>query len=243
MTGTLEEILEELCEEVSLILASSSLEEALVNKPGNASRRKDIRSVTYISVQQSSLYLSSIYKKACVMGYAGRGKPIFSLLDPARFSSIFGRGFALFGTAITLLPVSFAAIQVSSIDELMGKLKSLVLLLDEKEGEAFILSLRSMNPSYKGRLTGDMDIGSIEGKTLREILLYSSNFDEVARNIVHGYYLTYLGYNAIKEQKCDSFELNVRRAFFKVLSSQPDTLIMKKYGAHVSIEISKWHLI
>lgn len=238
MTGTLEETLEELCEEVSLVLASSSLEEALVNKPGNASRKKDIRSVTYISIQESSIYLSLVYKKACMMGYLGIDRPIFSLLDPVKFNSILGRDFALFGTAMTLLPVSFASIQVSNIEELMGKLKSLMFLLDEKEGEAFILSLRSMNPSYKGRLMGEMDIELIKGKSLHEILLYSSRFDEVARNMVYGYYLTYLGYRTIKEQRCGSFELNVRRAFFKVLSSQPDTLIMKKYGAPISIRIS-----
>jgi len=242
VTGTLEETLEELCEEISVILASSSLEEAIVNKPGNASRKKDIKSVSYMSIQESATYLLPVYRRACMMGYFGKHRPLFSLLEPNKLKKLLGTEFSLFGTAISLLPVSFASIQSSSICELRRKLTQIILNLDEKEGESFVTSLKSINPSYKGKLMGEMDIDEIKGKSLYEILLYSSDFDEIAKNMTHGYYLTYLGYQALREWKCVSFDLNVRRAFFKVLSHQPDTLIMKKYGSAVSLKISEMAL-
>lgn len=240
MTASLEETLEDLCDEISLILSSSSLKEAYINKPGNASRKKDIKTVSYLELQESASYLSQTYKKVCMMGYLGKDKPIFSVLRPEKFRNALGGEFALFGSALLLLPIAFVSTQVSDVSEMRSKLSQFIMTLDVNEGKEFIRALRYMNPSYKGKIDGEMDIEKMANNTsLYDILVFSSDFDEVARNMVNGYYLTFIGYNYLIEKKCETFEQNVRRAFLKILSYQPDTLIMKKYGAYVSLKISK----
>ena len=82
-----------------------------------------------------------------------------------------------------------------------------------------------------------MDYREDEYEPMYEVLLYSSNMDSVARNMVRNYEYSYNAYRIIMESK--SLEEGVQKAFIEILAEQPDGLIYRKYGGKIALLVSQ----
>lgn len=228
------------CEIISVILSKSSIDEAYIFKPGNASRIQDIDTVRFKDIIESALILKSAYYISCEKGIKNY-KPFFDLLYNSIIVSFKNNiKFSLLGTSILLLPISYIIGRSKSFDEFLQQLKTIPDYLDEMEGEWFIRSLRLLEPSYLGKLEGEMDYRIINKIKLSEIFRYSARSDNVSRNIILGYPYSLTVYQIIKEGKCGSFENDIQRAFIHLLREIPDGLIYRKHGARAALNVSKY---
>ncbi len=238
MTGKLEDTLYRICREASIILSSSTVLEASVFKPGNASLYQDIRGVNYTDLLLSALISVDSYAQACVKGYQSR-RPIYDLLyQSIHTAKNLGVNFAILGTEIAQLPLAYSITLSNSVETLIEKSSETLRSLDEKETEWFSKALSLQTPSYLGKLE-NMDFREMKER-LWEVFLYSAMEDSLMRNVTNNYKYSVEVYKTIKEGKCGSFEKDVQSTFIKILREHPDGLIYRKYGGRAAIEVSTY---
>lgn len=212
--------------------------ESYIFKPGNASRFQDLNNVKYIDIVKSIILSTNYYKELCIRNYLKIRRiydTILNIIDQARK---LGFEYQLFGTYLLLAPIAYVALTVSNIFDLKKTIGNTIKSLNNEEAKWFLDALKRLNLSYLGKLSF-MDYRDINNIDFITLMKFSSNYDIVALNIVNEYSITFEAYNIIKENLCDNFEKNVQRAFIKILSKYPDTLISKKYGAYISLKVSK----
>lgn len=212
--------------------------ESYVFKPGNASRFQDLNNVKYIDVIKSIILSTNYYKELCIRNYLKIRRiydTILNIIDQARK---LGFEYQLFGTYLLLAPIAYVALTVNNIFDLKKTIGNTIKSLNNEEAKWFLDALKRLNLSYLGKLSF-MDYRDINNIDFITLMKFSSNYDIVALNIVNEYFITFEAYNIIKENLCDNFEKNVQRAFIKILSKYPDTLISKKYGVYISLKVSK----
>lgn len=237
MIETLEDILDQLCNEISSLLTFSTVIEASTFKPGNASRFQDLKNVKYLDLIFSAILAQDSYKVACTRGFRGQ-KTIFDLLYiTITTSKKLNVNYSILGTQMLLLPISYAVTKSTDITSLKMYLTQVIKTLDKQDGEWFIKSLKELRPSYLGTLNV-MDYRSIEGYTLYQILEFSAKIDSVARNMISGYRYSFEAYEIIKSCK-DKVERCIQIAYLSILSEVPDGLVYRKFGGRVALTISK----
>jgi triphosphoribosyl-dephospho-CoA synthase len=212
--------------------------ESYIFKPGNASRFQDLNNVKYIDIVKSIILSTNYYKELCIRNYLKIRRiydTILNIIDQARK---LGFEYQLFGTYLLLAPIAYVALTVSNIFDLKKTIGNTIKSLNNEEAKWFLDALKRLNLSYLGKLSF-MDYRDINNIDFITLMKFSSNYDIVALNIVNEYLITFEAYNIIKENLCDNFEKNVQRAFIKILSKYPDTLISKKYGVYISLKVSK----
>jgi triphosphoribosyl-dephospho-CoA synthase len=231
----LEDILDQLCSEVAYILSSSSIIEASVFKPGNASRIQDIKSVKYEDVLLSANLANAYYRKACIRGY-NSSRPLYDLLYlTIKESKKMEVNYSILGTQLLLLPISYSSLLADNVDNLRRKLSELIISLDVKDTKWFFEALKQVELSYLGKIDV-MDYRETANKTMYEVLVFSSNMDTIARNMIRNYEYSYIAYKIIKDS--ESLEKGIQKAFIEILSEQPDGLIYRKYGGKIALLIS-----
>jgi len=238
VTGELEDTLHQICREASVVLSSSTVIEASVFKPGNASMYQNIRGVRYVDLLLSALISVDSYAQACIRGYNSK-RPIYDLL----YSSVstakkMGIDFAIFGTALAHLPLAYSITLSDNVSTLIGKASEVLRSLDEKETEWFSKALFLQTPSYLGRLES-MDFREMKER-LWDVFLYSAREDSLMRNITNNYKYSIEVYEILKEDKCNSLEKDIQSAFIRVLRENPDGLIYRKYGGRAALEVSAY---
>jgi len=212
--------------------------ESYIFKPGNASRFQDLNNVKYIDIVKSIILSTNYYKELCIRNYLKIRRiydTILNIIDQARK---LGFEYQLFGTYLLLAPIAYVALTVSNIFDLKKTIGNTIKSLNNEEAKWFLDALKRLNLSYLGKLSF-MDYRDINNIDFITLMKFSSNYDIVTLNIVNEYLITFEAYNIIKENLCDNFEKNVQRAFIKILSKYPDTLISKKYGVYISLKVSK----
>ncbi len=212
--------------------------ESYIFKPGNASRFQDLNNIKYIDIVKSIILSTNYYKELCIRNYLKIRRiydTILNIIDQARK---LGFEYQLFGTYLLLAPIAYVALTVSNIFDLKKTIGNTIKSLNNEEAKWFLDALKRLNLSYLGKLSF-MDYRDINNIDFITLMKFSSNYDIVALNIVNEYLITFEAYNIIKENLCDNFEKNVQRAFIKILSKYPDTLISKKYGVYISLKVSK----
>ncbi|BDC19130.1 triphosphoribosyl-dephospho-CoA synthase [Acidianus sp. HS-5] len=230
------DILDQLCNEIAYILSSSSILEATVFKPGNASRLQDIKSVKYEDILLSANLANPYYKVSCIRGY-NSSRPIFDLLYlTIKESKKMEVNYSILGTQLLLLPISYSSLLSDSVNNLREKLSEVIISLSKEDTKWFFDSLKQLQLSYLGRAS-NMDYMSSNYKTMYEVLVFSSSMDTVARNMVRNYEYSYKAYEIIKESK--KLEDGVQNAFIEILAEQPDGLIYRKYGGRIALLISQ----
>ncbi len=219
-------------------MSQASIMESYIFKPGNASRFQDLNNVKYIDIVKSIILSTNYYKELCIRNYLKIRRiydTILNIIDQARK---LGFEYQLFGTYLLLAPIAYVALTVSNIFDLKKTIGNTIKSLNNEEAKWFLDALKRLNLSYLGKLSF-MDYRDINNIDFITLMKFSSNYDIVALNIVNEYLITFEAYNIIKENLCDNFEKNVQRAFIKILSKYPDTLISKKYGVYISLKVSK----
>lgn len=219
-------------------MSQASIMESYIFKPGNASRFQDLNNVKYIDIVKSIILSTNYYKELCIRNYLKIRRiydTILNIIDQARK---LGFEYQLFGTYLLLAPIAYVALTVSNIFDLKKTIGNTIKSLNNEEAKWFLDALKRLNLSYLGKLSF-MDYRDINNIDFITLMKFSSNYDIVTLNIVNEYLITFEAYNIIKENLCDNFEKNVQRAFIKILSKYPDTLISKKYGVYISLKVSK----
>jgi triphosphoribosyl-dephospho-CoA synthase len=232
------EVISNLCNNIAFLLSQASIMESYIFKPGNASRFQDLNNVKYIDIVKSIILSTNYYKELCIRNYLKIRRiydTILNIIDQARK---LGFEYQLFGTYLLLAPIAYVALTVSNIFDLKKTIGNTIKSLNNEEAKWFLDALKRLNLSYLGKLSF-MDYRDINNIDFITLMKFSSNYDIVALNIVNEYLITFEAYNIIKENLCDNFEKNVQRAFIKILSKYPDTLISKKYGVYISLKVSK----
>jgi triphosphoribosyl-dephospho-CoA synthase len=232
------EVISNLCNNIAFLLSQASIMESYIFKPGNASRFQDLNNVKYIDIVKSIILSTNYYKELCIRNYLKIRRiydTILNIIDQARK---LGFKYQLFGTYLLLAPIAYVALTVSNIFDLKKTIGNTIKSLNNEEAKWFLDALKRLNLSYLGKLSF-MDYRDINNIDFITLMKFSSNYDIVALNIVNEYLITFEAYNIIKENLCDNFEKNVQRAFIKILSKYPDTLISKKYGVYISLKVSK----
>ncbi len=230
------DILDQLCNEIAYILSSSSIIESTVFKPGNSSRLQDIKSVKYEDILLSANLSNPYYKEACIRGY-NSSRPIYDLLYlTVKESKKMKVNYSILGTQLLLLPISYSSLLSDSVNNLRKKLSEVVISLDEEDTKWLFESLKLLQLSYLGRVN-EMDYMDSKYRTMYEVLVFSSNIDSVARNMVKNYEYSYKAFNIIKES--ENLEEGIQKAFIEILAENPDGLIYRKYGGRIAILVSQ----
>jgi len=73
--------------------------------------------------------------------------------------------------------------------------------------------------------------------TLFDVMLYSARNDMVAREWVNGFQLTRKGADLLRQHGCGTG--SIVSAFIDLLSSEPDTFVVKKHGKEVAGEVMR----
>ncbi|WP_338599867.1 triphosphoribosyl-dephospho-CoA synthase [Sulfolobus tengchongensis] len=227
-----------LCNEIAYILAQASLVESYVFKPGNASRFQDLANVKYIDLVRSATLSSQYYRELCVRRVKGIKRIYDTLYDLVIRARRLGFEYQLFGTYMLLAPIAYESIAVKDVFSLKRGVGYVLKRLGTDEAGWFIKALRELSLTYLGKLSS-MDYREIENIDFFKLMEFSSKYDILALNITNEYFITFEAYKIIKERKC-GFENDIQRAFIRILSEYPDTLIFKKYGASVALKVSKF---
>ncbi|AOL16101.1 triphosphoribosyl-dephospho-CoA synthase [Sulfolobus sp. A20] len=233
------EDLSSLCNDIAFILSQSTLMEAYVFKPGNANRFQDIKNVKFLDIIKSSILSENYYRELCIRKKEGKRSEIYDtlprIIDDARK---LGFEYQIFGTYLLLAPIAYIALSVSNVKELREQLMIMIKELGENESKYFLQVLTKLNLTYLGKMI-EIDYRKINNIKFYKLLEISKDYDIVAYNMFNGYSITYQAYNIIKENLC-GLEKDIQRAFIKLLSYYPDTLIFKKYGALIALKVSKY---
>ncbi|WP_162569012.1 triphosphoribosyl-dephospho-CoA synthase [Acidianus sulfidivorans] len=236
----MEDILDQFCDEIAALLASSTVLESNVFKPGNASRFQDIATVNYKDLVLSSILSVDSYKKTCIKGYKQSEIIYNELYKTVKRSKELDIKYSILGTQLLLLPIAYSSLLSYDITSLRINLSQVIKSLGKEDAKWFAESLKIIQPTYLG-IIDKMDYRKISDQTLYEILKFSSNMDSVSRNMVLDYEYTYLAFNILKEEviKEKNFDIAIQIAYLSILSEIPDGLIYRKFGGRIALEVSK----
>ncbi|MCG3109859.1 hypothetical protein L3N51_02155 [Metallosphaera sp. J1] len=217
------------CNRVGRLLSLASFIEASVPKPGNAGPTQDIPSVRYRDLLDSAMKLEGSYQEACLRGYH-RKLPLMDLLY--KVSS--GR-FALLGTAMLLLPLAYSASSLN-LEGLIVRASQVIRSMGREDWKWFSDSLSIIQPSYLGRMERmDYRSGDLE---FWRVLEWSATFDTVSRELMEGYRRSLRIFQLLRSNRCGSFTRTIQHAFIRLLSEEPDGLILRKWGSRTALNIS-----
>ncbi len=219
----------EFCEKVGRALTLSSFVEASVPKPGNAGPTQDIPSVKYRSLLESAMKLEASYRDACLRGYR-RKLPLMDLLYRAS-----SKDFVLLGTGILLLPLAYSAPSLS-LEGVIAGASQVVRSMGYEDWKWFSQTLSIIQPSYLGKVeTMDYRSGDLE---FWRVLQWSSMFDTVSRELLEGYSRSLKVFQMLRRRTCGSFVRTIQHAFIRLLSEEPDGLILRKWGNRTALNVS-----
>ena len=227
------DMLKKYCEEVSIILSKASIDEALIDKPGNASRLKDIKSVSFSDIIYSSLIIKEYYKEACLKRVEKEYDSLYKLLYEAIIESKrMNINFSIFGTAMQLLPIAYSSF--FSLEETLEKASRVIKSLNKKDSYYFSLSLKELKLSYLGKID-KMDYTELDRYDLYEVLLKSAEIDSAVKNMIYNYKYSL---EIMKYIRLYGLENGVLYGFLKILCEVPDGLIFRKHGGLVALKVS-----
>ncbi|WP_187152658.1 triphosphoribosyl-dephospho-CoA synthase [Acidianus manzaensis] len=233
----MEDILNQLCSEISSLLSFSTVLESSVFKPGNASRYQDLQTVSYKDLILSSIVAKDSYKLTCIKGYKESNVIYDELYNAIQKSKKLNVNYSILGTQLLLLPIAYASLLSYDITSLKIKLSQIVKSLGIEDAKWFTKSLELLQLSYLGKMD-KLDYRKVNSYTLYEVLKFSSNMDSVSRNMILDYHYSLLAYNILKKNAKD-LDRAIQIAYLTILSEVPDGLIYRKHGARIALEVSK----
>ena len=219
------------------------LEVSATPKPGNVDRTHDFEDVTYEHFLASSVGLFPAFRKA-----ASKGHNIGDLiLNAVKASATWQRaGNCHFGAILLLIPLCAAASRSSTISQLRTNVKKIVESTTTVDAVRFYESFRSIDVRVQERHYLDVNdpesVRNIQKQqlTLLDIMDISSSNDTIAKEWIEGFPRTFRGAELFKRFQESGYDLNdsIVCLLLRLLSESPDSLIAKKFGSEVALEVS-----
>ena len=219
------------------------LEVSATPKPGNVDRIHDFEDLTYEHFLGSSVGLFPAFRKAASKEY-GIGDLI---LNAVQASATWQRaGNCHFGAILLLIPLCAAASRSSTIPQLSTNVKKIVESTTTTDAVRFYESFRSVKVRVQEKHYLDVNdpesVHSIQKQklTLLDVMEISSSNDAIAKEWVEGFPRTFHGAELFRrfEELGHSLNKSIVCLFLSLLSEAPDTLVAKKFGSRVALEVS-----
>jgi triphosphoribosyl-dephospho-CoA synthase len=233
--------------EVDFIAGSAELamllEVSATPKPGNVDRTHDFEDLTYEHFIGSAVGIFPVLRKA-----ASRGQDVGALVEEAVDASATWQtgGNCHFGAILLLMPLCAAASRSSTISEVRTNAIAVMENTTTADAVRFYESFRRISVRVqKGHYLDVNDPASVktieeQNLTLRDVMRISSANDAIAMELVDGFPRTFRGAEMIRQFQTFGYELNtsIVHLFLNLLGEVPDTLIAKKFGPQVALEVS-----
>jgi triphosphoribosyl-dephospho-CoA synthase len=233
--------------EVDFIAGSAELamllEVSATPKPGNVDRTHDFEDLTYEHFIGSAVGIFPVLRKA-----ASRGRDVGALVEEAVDASATWQtgGNCHFGAILLLMPLCAAASRSSTISEVRTNAIAVMENTTTADAVRFYESFRRISVRVqKGHYLDVNDPASVktieeQNLTLRDVMRISSANDAIAMELVDGFPRTFRGAEMIRQFQTFGYELNtsIVHLFLNLLGEVPDTLIAKKFGPQVALEVS-----
>ena len=219
------------------------LEVSATPKPGNVDRIHDFADLTYEHFIGSAVGTFPVLRKAAL-----RGRDVGILIREAVDASATWQkaGNCHFGAILLLMPLCAAASRSSTISQLRTNAIEVMESTTTTDAVRFYESFRRTNVRVqKGHYLDVNDPASVQtiqeqNLTLRDVMRISSANDTIARELVEGYPRTFCGAELIQQFCKLGYCLNksIVYLFLNFLREAPDTLVAKKFGPEVALEVS-----
>jgi triphosphoribosyl-dephospho-CoA synthase len=227
------------CAELAMLLEVSA-----TPKPGNVDRTHDFEDVTYDHFLASAVGVFPVFKKA-----ASATHHIGALIRDAVQASTTWQcaGNCHFGAILLLIPLCAAARKSSTISTLKANLVNVVTHTTSEDAIRFYESFQLVHVRVEeGHCLDVNDPASLEtiqqqDLTLWDVMKLSSPNDTIAKEWTEGFPRTFHGADLLMRYVASGMSINdaIPHLFLQLLSEFPDTLVAKKFDAHVAIEVSK----
>jgi triphosphoribosyl-dephospho-CoA synthase len=219
------------------------LEVSATPKPGNVDRIHDFEDVTYEHFLGSSVGLFPAFRKA-----ASKEHNVGDLiLNAVQASATWQRaGNCHFGAILLLIPLCAAASRSSTIPQLKANVKKIVESTTTIDAIRFYESFRSVNVRVQEKHYLDVNdpesVRNIQKQklTLLDVMEISSSNDTIAKEWVEGFPRTFHGAELFRrfEESGHGLNKSIVCLFLSLLSEAPDTLVAKKFGIRIALEVS-----
>jgi triphosphoribosyl-dephospho-CoA synthase len=219
------------------------LEVSATPKPGNVDRIHDFEDVTYEHFLGSSVGLYPAFRKAALNDHSIGDL----ILNAVQASATWQRaGNCHFGAILLLIPLCAAASTSSSIPQLRTNVKKIVESTTTTDAVRFYESFRSVNVRVQEQHYLDVNdpesVRNIKKQklTLLDVMEISSSNDTIAKEWIEGFPRTFDGAELFRrfEESGHSLNKSIVCLFLSLLSEAPDTLVAKKFGSRVALEVS-----
>jgi triphosphoribosyl-dephospho-CoA synthase len=250
---------------ISSCLQLAILLEVSAPKPGNVNRMSDFPSTRYEHFLASAIAVGPSFEEAAQRGAMVFNKeiqPSKLFLGKTIKSAVTSvnawqhGGNTLLGSVLLLSPIAAAAgmVQAEERDFSSSELRSNVRVAVESttpsDAVAVYNAIKMVHPSGLVGKAPTLDVNdpsSIESilrgeVTLHDVFQISAPYDSVSREWVENYPITFeIGLPYFVQQLEDAKNLNtaIVHTFLRVLSTVPDTLIIRKAGLEQAKEISE----
>lgn len=205
------------------------LEVTAFPKPGNVDRCHD-----YETTRLEHFLASTILARPAFDRAEQRNGSVGELiLESVELTSVHSGGNTHFGAFILLIPLIVG-----------GDIAGAGTIVRETTVRDAVLFYEAFGKTRVRVLAGDeldvSDPGAVRlleerGMTLYDVMLYSARNDMVAREWINGFRLTRRGADLIRESGCGADA--IVSAFIGLLSSEPDTFVIKKHGRDVAGDV------
>jgi triphosphoribosyl-dephospho-CoA synthase len=219
------------------------LEVSATPKPGNVDRTHDFEDLTYEHFIGSAVGIFPVLRKAAL-----RGRDVGILIREAVDASATWQtaGNCHFGAILLLIPLCAAASKSSTISQVRTNAIEVMENTTTADAVRFYESFQRISVRVqKGHyldVTDPTSVKAIEEQnlTLRDIMRISSANDVIARELVEGFPRTFRGAEMVRQFRKLGYDLNtsIVHLFLNLLGETPDTLVAKKFGPQVALEVS-----
>ena len=196
--------------------------ESTARKPGNVHRFQDFENLSFIDLLLSAAAITPVLEDA-------RQKPVGeTVLACIRATRQVVRTNTNLGIVLLLAPLA----AVARDERLPAGLKHILTTLTARDSQLVYEAIRLAAPGGLGRVS-QQDLNDVPTEPLQAIMAMAADRDVIARQYVNGFQeVLQSGLPALHEgvQKTHSLEGAIVYCHLRLLSSFPDTLIVRKRG-------------
>jgi triphosphoribosyl-dephospho-CoA synthase len=215
-------------------------------KPGNVHRNRDYRDIKYHHFINSGIAFGNVVYEA---SQKDRDVGLYikkAVIESKKWSPTN----ANLGIIMLHIPIAMASGRLESFNEnkLRDNLKKIAENTTVEDAlnvyDAINIAMAYVNKPKKGP-----DVTSEEAKkeliekglTLLDVYKISAEWDNISKEWVDNFKISFEGYNLLKKyyNELDNINLAVTKTFLNLLSKYPDTLIARKRGFETALEVSK----
>ncbi len=218
--------------EVAQAAQAACLLEVSAPKPGNVNRYADFADARYEDFLLSAVAIGPAFLQA---GRVSVGRTIYrAIRDTRRWVHTNTN----LGIVLLLAPLAKAALQPGPLRENLSRVLAGLTVEDARLAYA---AIRLARPGGLGQVA-EGDVAEEVHLTLREAMALARERDAIAREYVTDFAITFeIGYPALREawNAARSPASAVVETYLQILARVPDTLIARKRGLEIALEVSR----